>query len=130
MFRLDGPLRSGKSFKLRGIYFPGGKLWTAPVCVNFVIEASDLVKLPTVVTPVEVTARAASKQGNYCLTVSRMEVLPVGSIIQSNRTTLDITRGQLFIVILMTSLLAMLGIGIFGRKMLRKHSGRLPMSPE
>ena len=130
MFSWDGPVRSGKLFRLRGIYFPGGKLWTAPVSSHFRIEASDPVKLPTAVTPVEVTARSESRQGTYYLAVSRVDVLPVGSIIQRDRTRLDITRGQLVVAILIGSLLAMLGIGIFGRKILRKHSGRSPVSPE
>ncbi len=117
MFSLDGPLRSGKSFRLRGIYFPDRKLWTAPANVHFVIEASP-VKLPTVVTPVEVTARAASKQGTYCLVVSRIEVLPIGSIIQRDSTSLYVTTGQLVVAIVIGSLLAMLGIGVFGRRLL------------
>ena len=109
MFSWDGPLRSGKPFKLRGIYFPGGKLWIAPVSSHFLIEVPDSIKLPTTVTPVEVTAK-------YHLAVSHIKVLPVGTAIQRATDNINMTIEYIIIVILIGSVLVMFGIGIFGRK--------------
>jgi len=120
MFGWDGPVKSGKSFKLRGIYFPGGKLWTAPISSHFRIEASAPVRLPTAVTPVEVTARARFDLVSCHLVVSGIEVLPVGSIIQRGKTSLYVTTGQLVVALVIGSLLAVFGIGLLGRRLLNR----------
>lgn len=141
MFSWDGPAQSGKSFKVRGIYFPGGKLWTAPGSSHFLLEAPDSVKLPTTVTPVEVTAKLKKLQyfiperyqeqsattntstqvvtqskDLHCLVVSHIKVLPVGTAIQRAKDNIIMTIEYIIIVILIVSVLGMLGIGIFGRK--------------
>ena len=141
MFSWDGSAKSGKSFKLRGIYFPGGKLWTAPFGFHYLLELPDSIQLPTTVTPVEVTAK--SKKSRYfiprqypeqlpttaksvqvitkskdlhCLAVSHIKVLPVGIAIQRAKDNIIMTIEYIIIVILIVSVLGMFGIGIFGRK--------------
>lgn len=141
MFSWDGPAKSGKSFKLRGIYFPGGKLWTAPVGFHYLLELPDSIQLPTMVTPVEVTAKLKKlqyfihrpypeqsattntstqvvTQSKYlhCLVVSNIKVLPVGTAIQRAKDNINMTIKYIIILILIGSVLAMLLIGIFGRK--------------
>ena len=141
MFSWDGPAQSGKSFKLRGIYFPGGKLWTAPVSFHFLLEVPDSVKSPTMVTPVEVTAKSKKSQyfipeqyleqsltkatsaqvvtqSTYLhrLAVSHIKVLPVGTAIQRATDNINMTIEYIIIVVLIISVLGMFGIGIFGRK--------------
>lgn len=141
MFSWDGPAKSGKSFKLRGIYFPGGKLWTAPVGFHYLLELPDSIQLPTMVTPVEVTAKLKKLQyfihrpypeqspttdtstqvvtqskDLHCLVVSNIKVLPVGTAIQRAKDNIIMTIEYIIIVILIVSVLGMFGIGIFGRK--------------
>ena len=141
MFSWDGPRRSGKSFRLRGIYFPGGKLWTAPVSFHFLLEVPDSVKLLTTVTPVEVTAKRKKthyfihepypvqspktaksaevitrSKDPYCLTVSHIKVLPVGTAIQRATDNINTTIKYIILIILIGSVLLTFGIGIFGRK--------------
>ncbi|MGD2094276.1 MAG: hypothetical protein PVH77_04630 [Phycisphaerales bacterium] len=117
MFSRDGPLGSGKSFKLRGIYFPGGKLWTAPVSYHFLLEVPDSVKSPTTITPVEITAKSKNKHINWHnLIVSNIKVLPVGTAIQRATDNINVTIKYIIIVVLIGLVLAMLGIGIIGRK--------------
>jgi len=137
----DGPARSEKSFKLRGIYFPGGKLWTAPVGSHYLLELPDSIQLPMMVTPVEVTAKLKKLQyfihrpypeqsatintstqvvtqskDLRCLVVSNIKVLPVGTAIQGATDNLNMTIEYIIIVVLIASVLGMFGIGIFGRK--------------
>ncbi len=141
MLNWDGPAKSGKSFKLRGIYFPGGKLWTAPFSSHYLLELPDSIQLPTMVTPVEVTAKLKKLQyfiperypeqsattntstqvvtqskDLYCLVVSNIKVLLVGTAIQRATDNINVTIEYIIIVILIVSVLGMFGIGIFGRK--------------
>jgi hypothetical protein len=141
MFDWDGPALSGKSFRLRGIYFPGGRLWTAKTSVHYFLEVADSVKFPAEIVPVEVTAKV--KQSQYFnhelypeqssttdrsvhiatksndrshLAVSHIKVLPVGSAIQRANDNINTIVEFVIIVILIVSVLAMFLIGIFGRK--------------
>lgn len=141
MFSWDGPAQSGKSFKLRGIYFPGGKLWTAPVGFHYLLELPDSIQLPTMVTPVEVTAKLKKLQyfihrpypeqsattntstqvvtqskDLHCLVVSNIKVLPVGTAIQRATDNINMTIKCIIIAVLIVSVLGMFGIGVFGRK--------------
>jgi len=117
MFSSDGPIVSGKSFILRGIYFPGGKLWTAPISFHFFIKVPDSVKLPTMVTPVEVTVKLNNKYINqYHLAVSHIKELPAGSAIQHSADNINRIIEYVIIAILIGFVLVMFGIGIFGRK--------------
>ena len=141
VFDYDGPMMSGKSFVLRGIYFPGGKLWTAPGGSHFLLEAPDSVKLPMTVIPVEVTAK--SKNSHYfirepysiqlpttvtsaevnspsknkyviwdLLDVSHIKELPLGSAIQHSPDIINRIMEYVIIVILIVLVLVMFGIGI------------------
>jgi len=141
MFSRDSPAQSGKSFKLRGIYFPGGKLWAAPVSFHYLLDVPYSVKSPTTVAPVEVTVK--SKKSHYfipeqyreqlpmtaksvqviteskdlhCLVVSHIKVLPVGTAIHRAADNINMTIEYIIIVILTGSVMVMFGIGIFGRK--------------
>jgi len=143
IFRRDDPTQSGKSFKIRGIYFPGGKLWTTPISCHFLLEIPDSVKSPTTVTPVEVTAKSQksnyyflpeqfieqsptkgistqvvtqSKEDFHCLIVSHIKVLPVGTAIQRATDNINMTIECIIIMVLIILVLGMFGIGIFGRK--------------
>jgi hypothetical protein len=141
MFDWDGPALSGKSFRLRGIYFPGGRLWTPRVSVHYFLEVPDSVKLPAEVTPVEVTAKVkqsryfdhelylerssttdrsvhiVTESNDHChLAVSHIKVLPVGTAIQRATNNINMTVEYIIILILIGSVFAMLGIGILGRK--------------
>jgi len=145
LFDHDDPTQSGKSFVFRGIYFPGGKLWAGPGSSHFLLEAPDSVKLPTTVTPVEVTAK--SKNSHYfihgpysiqlpttvtsaevsshsknkyviwhLLAVSHIKELPVGSAIQHSADNINRIIEYVIIAILIGFILVMFGIGILGFK--------------
>jgi len=142
MFNREGPAQSGKSFRLRGICFPSGRLWTAGISAHYFLEVPDSIKLPTEVTPVEVTANKIKKSHYYdyesyrgqsptkatsaqiitksndrChLAVSHIKVLPVGTAIQRATDNINMTIEFIIILILIGSVLAMLLIGILGRK--------------
>jgi len=141
MFDWEGPAESGKSFKLRGICFPCGRLWTARASVHYFLEVPDSIKLPAEVTPVEVTAKLKkshyydhepypaqspkkatsahiiTKSNDFChLAVSHIKVLPVGTAIQRAEGNINIIIEYIIIVVLIASVLGMFGIGIFGRK--------------
>jgi len=141
MLSWDGPAQLGKSFKLRGIYFPGGKLWTATVSFHYLLEVPDSVKSPTTVTPIEVTAKLekshyfiperypeqrrttaksvqviTESKDLHCLAVSYIKVLPVGTAIQRATDNINMTVECIIIAVLIVSVLGMFGIGIFGRK--------------
>jgi len=141
MFDWEGPAQSGKSFKLRGICFPCGRLWTARASVHYFLEVPDSIKLPAEVTPVEVTAKLRKShyyipeiyleqsltkatsaqvvtQSNdiYHLAVSHIKVLPVGTAIQRATDNINMAIECIIIAVLIVSVLGMFGIGIFGRK--------------
>ncbi len=141
MFDREGPAQSGKSFRLRGIFFPSGRLWTAGISAHYFLEIPDSTKLPAEVTPVEVTAKIkkshyydyesyrgqsptkatsaqiVTKSNDRChLAVSHIKVLPVGTAIQRANDNINMIIEFIIIALLIISILAMLGIGIFGRK--------------
>jgi len=139
MFDWEGPAQSGKSFRLRGICFPSGRLWTAAISAHYCLEVPDSIKLPAEVTPVEVTAKkikksyfydhepyprqspisaqiVTSSNDIYHLAVSHIKVLPVGTAIQRANDNINMIIEFIIIALLIISILAMLGIGIFGRK--------------
>jgi len=142
MFNREGPAQSGKSFRLRGICFPSGRLWTAGISAHYFLEVPDSLKLPAEVTPVEVTANKIKKSHYYdyesyrgqsptkatsaqivtysndrChLVVSHIKVLPVGTAIQRATGNINMTIECIIIAVLIVSVLGMFGIGIFGRK--------------
>ena len=141
MFDWEGPAQSGKSFKLRGICFPCGRLWTARASVHYFLEVPDSIKLPAEVTPVEVTAKLRKShyyipeiylgqsltkatsaqvvtQSTYLrhLAVSHIKVLPVGTAIQRATDNINMAIECIIIAVLIVSVLGMFGIGIFGRK--------------
>ena len=141
MLDWEGPAQSGKSFRLRGICFPSGRLWTAGISAHYFLEVPDSTKLPAEVTPVEVTAKVkqsrhffhrsypeqsptkdtsaqvvTSPNDRYHLAVSHIKVLLIGTAIQRANDNINIVIEFIIIALLIISILAMLGIGIFGRK--------------
>jgi hypothetical protein len=142
MLDWEGPAQSGKSFRLRGICFPSGRLWTAGISNHYFLEVPDSIKLPAEVIPVEVTAKKIKKSHYYDyesyqeqsttkatsaqivtgsndrshLAVSNIKVLPVGTAIQRANDNINMIIEFIIIALLVISILAMLGIGIFGRK--------------
>ena len=109
MFSTGSSLKSRKSFKLRGIYFPGGKLWVAPEKFCYLLETPDSVEFPAIVTPVEVTAKSTGKHTLWeHLNVSQIKVLPIGAVIQ--HTAEEKNSTTVYVIILITTL-AIIGAG-------------------
>lgn len=80
------PRQSGGKFKIRGMYFPGGKIWMPPL-FHFRTDFPNVLQIPNAISPVELvgTIKKSKKWSWQNILVSKIKVLPIGSVIQKGK---------------------------------------------